>query len=55
MSKPKKIGRKVSFILKKDIVDRFEVYCDELGQSKTLAIERILEAHLNRYDDSKKG
>ena len=33
-----------------NIMARFSRYCDEVGQTKTTAIERILDAFLNAYD-----
>lgn len=53
ITKPKKNGKKVSFYMDADIVDRLEAYCEDKGQSKTLAVERILKAHLDKYDEEK--
>ncbi len=35
------------------IMRRFNEYCDEVGQTKTMAFERIIKAHLDRYDEEK--
>ncbi len=37
-----------------DIVERLDAYCEELGQSKTLAVERILKDRFDKYDKDKK-
>ncbi len=31
-------------------MDRFNSYCEEVGQTKTLAFERIVTDYLDRYD-----
>ena len=54
MARPKKEGRKVSFYMDAQIVNRLEQYCEEMGQSKTLAVERIIKAHLDEHDKKKK-
>ena len=33
-----------------DIVRRFNAYCETVGQTKTLAFERIVSEYLDRYD-----
>ena len=53
MARPKKEGRKVSFYMDAEIVERLDRYCDEMGQTKTVAVERILKAHLDKYDMEK--
>ena len=53
ITKPKKNGRKVSFYMDAEIAARLDAYCEELGQSKTLAVERILKAHFDKHDAEK--
>ena len=36
------------------IMKRFEKYCEEMGQSKTVALERILAAFLAEYEKKNK-
>ena len=38
MARPKKEGRKVSFYMDAEIVERLDEYCEEMGQSNTLAV-----------------
>ena len=53
MARPKtKEGRKVSFYMAENIAERLDRYCEEVGQSKTLAVERILGAYFNEYFSS---
>ena len=53
MSRPKK--EYIAFHVKADaeVMRRFEEYCDEVGQTKTLAFERIISAFLDQHDKSK--
>lgn len=55
MARPKKEGRKVSFYMDAEIVERLDEYCEEMGQSKTLAVERIIKAHLDEHDKEKQN
>ena len=43
MSRPKKEGTHLNIILRQDIYDRFCAYAEEKGQTKTKAIERMIE------------
>lgn len=54
MPKPKKEGRFLNVKLENRIYDRFEEYIEEVGQSKTTAIERILKGFLDQRDEQKK-
>lgn len=49
MPREKKDGRYINYKIRRDLYERLEQYAEEKGQSKTVAIERILEAHLNEY------
>ena len=53
MPREKKDGRYINYKIRRDIYDMLEQYAEEKGQSKTVAIERILEAHLNEYFKNK--
>ncbi|MDX8420633.1 hypothetical protein MOZ60_11140 [Stecheria sp. CLA-KB-P133] len=54
MPRPKKDA--VPFNIKADrkIMERFEAYCEEVGQTKTTAWERIVNAFLDEYYIKKK-
>ena len=49
MGRPKKNAIALNVKLETEIMKRFEAYCDELGQTKTKALERILQKHLDEY------
>ena len=37
------------------VMRRFNSYCDEVGQTKTIAFERIVTAYLDQYENDKKN
>ena len=37
------------------VMERFNSYCEEVGQTKTLAFERIVSAYLDQRDEEKKS
>lgn len=45
MPREKKDGRYINYRIRHDLYEMFEQYAEEKGQSKTVAIERILKAH----------
>ena len=49
MGRPRKNAIALNVKLETGIMERFEAYCDELGQTKTKALERILQKHLDEY------
>ena len=49
MAKPKKDGQFINFYLDRNLYNRLTRYAEEKGQTKTLAIERILKKH---FDDA---
>ena len=51
MARQKKDCRNLNVKLKSGIYIRFEKYCDDLGQTKTTALERILDKHLSEYEE----
>ncbi len=50
MPRPKKDGRFINYFLDRTIYDRLKAYAEDKGQSMTTAIERILSAHLDQYE-----
>ena len=50
MSKPKKDGRYINFYMDRNLFDRLSIYADKKGQTKTMAMERILK---ERFDEEK--
>ena len=42
MRKPKKDGRCLNVVIERELFEELEEYCNEMGQTKTTAVERIL-------------
>ncbi len=51
MAKPKKNGSSLNVCIETPIYERLEAMCKEAGQSKTVAVERVLTAYLDDYYD----
>ena len=49
MARAKKDGRYVNYDIEREIYEKLEKYCEEVGQTKTVAIERILTRYLDNY------
>lgn len=43
MSRAKKDGKYLNIKIRTDIYNTLEAYCEEVGQTKTIAVERILD------------
>ena len=61
MARAKKDGVNINYFIRRDVKEKLDAYCEEKGQTATLAIERILEGYLDEYfkikayeDNSKK-
>lgn len=52
MPRQKKNNVPVSFRLEKEIFDRLERFCEDSGQSKTVAVERALDGYFRQYYQS---
>ncbi len=49
MARAKKDGWYVNYDIEREIYEKLEKYCEEVGQTKTVAIERILTKYLDNY------
>ena len=49
MARAKKDGKRINFFMKAKVVELLDKYCDEVGQTKTEATERILKLYLEQY------
>lgn len=47
MGKPKKDGQRLNIIMDRNQYNRLAFYADEKGQTKTLAVERIVKKFLD--------
>lgn len=54
MAHKKKDGRRISYYLDNEIYEKLSDYAEEMGQTHTMAIERILEAFFEDEDNVKK-
>lgn len=54
MARPKKDGVHINYYIDREIKERLDKYCEEVGQTNTLAVERILKKFLDEYEASKK-
>lgn len=52
MPRCKKDYKNLNIKLDREISERFEKYCNKLGQTKTTAIERILQKHLDEFESN---
>lgn len=53
MARQKKDGRYINYYIDREIYEQLEKYCEEVGQTKTIAIERILKLFLDQYSKQK--
>ena len=49
MARAKKDGKRINFYMKTEVSDLLDSYCEDVGQTKTEATERILKMYLERY------
>lgn len=54
MPRQKKDGVSINYFIRRDVKEKLDKYCEEVGQTATMAIERILDEHLNKYFENKK-
>lgn len=54
MARPKKNGVYINYYIQKDIKERLDNYCDDVGQTNTMAVERILKQYLDKYEENNK-
>lgn len=55
MPRPKKDYQSLNVKLDSAIMERFKNYCDIMGQTKTTALERILQKHLDDFEHNKES
>ena len=49
MARQKKDGVNINYFIRRDVKERLDAYCEEVGQTATMAIERILDDYLSKY------
>ncbi|HAT4201067.1 TPA: CopG family transcriptional regulator [Clostridium perfringens] len=50
MARPKKPSHPITVRIEQNIFDRLNQFCNDSGQSKTVAIERALQMYMDDYD-----
>ena len=50
MARPKKNGTYLNVCIETPIYERLEKLCEDAGQTKTVAVERALNAYFDDYD-----
>lgn len=53
MAREKKDGRHINLYIEREIIETLEQYCEEVGQTKTVAIERALKQYLADFQGHK--
>lgn len=54
MPRQKKDGVNINYFIRRDVKEKLDAYCEDVGQTATMAIERILDDYLTRYMADKK-
>lgn len=49
MARPKKDGVYINYYIDREVKEKLDRYCEEVGQTNTLAVERILNKFLSEY------
>ena len=53
MPRVKKDGVNINYYIRRDIKEKLDQYCEDVGQTATMAIERILIEYMNKYFEGK--
>lgn len=53
MARAKKDGVYINYYIHRDVKELLDKYCEDVGQTNTLAIERILKNHIEQYFEDK--
>lgn len=55
MARARKDGVFINYYIKKDVKEKLDIYCEDVGQTNTMALERILGEFLDKYFEFKKS
>ena len=55
MARPKKDGVFINYYIDRQVKEMLDKYCEEKGQTNTMAIERILKEFLSQYHAEKQN
>lgn len=53
MARQKKDGVNINYFIRRDVKERLDSYCEEVGQTATMAIERILDDFFTKHSEAK--
>ena len=45
----KKDGVNINYFIRRDVKEKLDAYCEDVGQTATMAIERILDDYLTKF------
>jgi len=51
LARKKKDGKYLNVMINSDVYARLAKYCEVVGQTKTIAVERALDSFIKEYDD----
>lgn len=55
MAQKKKDGVRVNFYMNRELSEKLDAYAEEMGQTKTTALERILNAFFKEQEKTEKS
>lgn len=55
MARQKKDGVNINYFIRRDVKEKLDDYCEDVGQTATMAIERILDDFLTKYLEGKEN
>ena len=55
MPRQKKDGVNINYFIRRDVNEKLDAYCEDVGQTATMAIERILDDYLTKYLENKEN
>lgn len=54
MARAKKDGISINYFINRELKEKLDVYCEEVGQTRTIVIERALERTFREHEENKK-
>lgn len=54
MARQKKDGVNINYFIRRDVKEKLDAYCEDVGQTATMAIEHILDDYLTKIWRPKK-
>ena len=54
MARAKKDGISINYFINRKLKEKLDAYCEEVGQTRTIVIERALERTFREHEENKK-